>query len=57
MSSLKPLGKKLRLAKAGKQTRWAPVWIIPKINAGLKRVHPSQYTTKKRNWRKTNTKA
>lgn len=57
MSNTKPLGKKLRLAKKGRQTRWAPVWIIPKLNAGLKRVHPSQYTTIRRSWKRTKTKA
>jgi ribosomal protein L39E len=45
--------KKLRLAKAGKQTKWAPVWIIPKINKGLKKEHPAKYTRVKRSWRKT----
>ncbi len=57
MSRNKPKAKKLRLAKAGKQTRWAPIWIIPKINKGLKRIHPSRYTHKKRSWRKTKTRA
>ncbi|MBI5392186.1 50S ribosomal protein L39e [Candidatus Woesearchaeota archaeon] len=57
MSRFKPKAKKLRLAKLGRQTKWAPIWIIPKINKGLKRVHPSQYTKIKRNWRKTKTKA
>jgi ribosomal protein L39E len=49
------LAKKLRLAKAGRQTRWAPAWIIPKINSGMKRVHPSEYTKKKRSWRRSKT--
>ena len=44
--------KKIRLAKAGRQTKWAPIWIIPKINKGLKKVHPSKYTVVKRNWRR-----
>jgi len=57
MTRNKPLGKKLRLAKKGRQTHWAPAWIIPKINTGLKRVHPSTYTKIKRSWRKTKTKA
>ena len=55
MSRFKPLAKKLRLAKAGRQTKWAPAWIIPKINAGMKRIHPSTYTVKKRVWRKNKT--
>lgn len=53
MGSNKTKAKKIKLAKQGKQTRWAPIWIIPKINKGIKRVHPSRYTAKKRNWRKT----
>ena len=57
MARYKPRAKKLRLAKRGKQTKWAPLWIIPKINRGLKRIHPSKYTTVKRSWRKTKTKA
>ncbi len=56
MSKYIPKAKKLRLAKRAKQTRWAPLWIIPKINKGLKRVHPSTYTHKKRSWRKTKTR-
>ena len=57
MSVHKPKAKKLRLAKKGKQTRWAPIWIIPKINKGLKKVHPMRYTTKKRSWRRSRTNA
>jgi len=57
MSRNKPKAKKLRLAKQHKLTRWAPIWIIPKINKGMKKVHPSRYTAKKRSWRKTKTKA
>ncbi|HLC58854.1 MAG TPA: 50S ribosomal protein L39e [Candidatus Nanoarchaeia archaeon] len=57
MARFKPKAKKLRLAKARKQTKWAPIWIVPKINKGLKKVHPSRYTTKKRNWRKSKTRA
>ena len=57
MARYKPKAKKLRLAKKGKQTRWAPLWLIPKKNKGLRRIHPSRYTAKKRNWRKTKTKA
>ena len=57
MERNKPKGKKLRLAKARKQTRWAPLWLIPKVNAGLRKIHPSRYTSKKRHWRRNNTKA
>jgi len=57
MARYKPKAKKLRLAKRGKQTRWAPIWVIPKANKGMRKVHPSRYTGKKRNWRKSRTKA
>lgn len=57
MARYKPKAKKLRLAKKGKQTRWAPLWLIPKKNKGLRKIHPSRYTSKKRSWRRTKTKA
>ena len=50
-------GRKLRLAKHGRQTRWAPFWIIPKIYGKGKRIHPGRKTFVKRNWRRTRTKA
>jgi ribosomal protein L39E len=43
---------KVRLAKAAKQTKWAPYWIVPKINAKGKVVHPGRYTHVKRSWRR-----
>ena len=57
MSSYKARGKKIRLSKAGKQTKWAPLWIIPKIYKGLRKVHPARFTAKKRTWRKSKIKA
>ncbi|RZD31563.1 MAG: 50S ribosomal protein L39e [uncultured DHVE6 group euryarchaeote] len=54
MSSRKPSGRKNRLITAGRQTRWAPFWIIPKKFGVGKRVHPSAATSKKRRWRKGN---
>lgn len=57
MGSRKPRGKKIRLGKKGKQTRWAPLWTVPKKYGKGKRVHPSRHTTVKRNWRKKKTKA
>lgn len=43
--------KKIKLSKAGKRTKWAPFWsVVRKFGAG-KRVHPSQLTRVKRNWR------
>ncbi len=57
MTRYKPKAKKLRLAKRRKQTRWAPIWIIPKIYKGIRRVHPARFTRVKRNWRRQRTKA
>lgn len=51
------LSKKLRLAKQGKRTRWAPFWTVPKIYGGLRRIHPGRHTVVKRSWRRTKTKA
>ncbi|MBI4095902.1 MAG: 50S ribosomal protein L39e [DPANN group archaeon] len=59
MATIKPSGRKRRLAKAGSQTRWAPFWVVPK-RFGLKRarhIHPSRVTSKKRDWRRSRTKA
>mgnify|MGYP001558243301 FL=1 len=53
----KPKGKKNRLVKKGKQTRWAPFWTVPKKYGKGKRVHPGRHTKGKRSWRKTKTKA
>ena len=56
MGSHKPKGKKKRLAKAGKQTRWAPFWLIPKIFGVGRRIHPFRITKNKRHWRRTRVK-
>ena len=43
--------KKRHLAKAGNQTKWAPWWaVLKKLGTG-KKVHPSEITHVKRNWR------
>lgn len=52
MSSTKSSGKKKRLGKAGKQTRWAPFWLIPKSMGKGKKVHPSHLTKVKRDWKR-----
>lgn len=57
MSRFKPLAKKLRLAKKGKQTRWAPFWTVLKIYGKGRRVHPGRHTKVKRSWRRGRTKA
>jgi len=51
------LSRKKRLIKLGRQTRWAPFWVVPKINGLGRRVHPGRYTAGKRSWRRTKTKA
>lgn len=48
--------KKIKLSKANKRTKWAPVWaVLKKFGAG-KRVHPSSITNNRRNWRRTKLK-
>jgi ribosomal protein L39E len=48
--------KKTKLAKATKQTSWAPVWAVLKKFGKGKKVHPSSITHVKRNWRRTKLK-
>ena len=56
MSRYKQPFKKQKLVKAGRQTKWAPFWLIPKIfGKGVTR-HPSEITAKKRSWRRTRIK-
>ncbi|MCK4589547.1 MAG: 50S ribosomal protein L39e [Nanoarchaeota archaeon] len=57
MARNKPKAKKLRLAKKGTQTKWAPFWTVPKIYGKGRKVHPGRHTHVKRSWRRTNTKA
>lgn len=57
MTRYKPLAKKLRLAKKGEQTKWAPFWTVPKIYGKGRRVHPGRHTAVKRHWRRSNTDA
>lgn len=48
--------KKIKLARAGKQTRWAPVWVVLKKLGKGKKVHPSAVTHVKRHWARTKLK-
>ncbi|MGZ7108393.1 MAG: 50S ribosomal protein L39e [Methanobacterium sp.] len=50
MSRNRPLAKKLRLAKAGKQNRRVPLWVMLKTNRKV-RTHP-----KMRHWRRNSLK-
>ncbi len=45
-------GKKEKLAKQARRTRWAPVWVILKKFGPGKRIHPSAITRYKRSWRR-----
>ncbi len=45
--------KKSRLAVAGRQTKWAPVWVVMKKYGTGKRIHPSAITARRRSWRRT----
>jgi len=48
--------KKIKLAKAGKRTKWAPFWAVMRKFGQGKRVHPSRITRVRRNWRQTKLK-
>ena len=45
--------KKAKLAVKGRQTKWAPVWVVMKKYGTGKRIHPSATTAVRRHWRKT----
>jgi len=45
--------KKSKLAVKGRQTKWAPVWVVMKKYGTGKRVHPAATTAVKRSWRRT----
>lgn len=48
--------KKAKLAVKGRQTKWAPVWVVMKKYGTGKRVHPSATTAVRRSWRRTKLK-
>lgn len=50
---IKYKGKKEKLAVKGRQAKWAPVWAVLKKYGVGKRVHASQMTRNRRNWRRT----
>lgn len=56
MTRYKPSAKKTRLAKKGRQTKWAPYWTVPKIYGKGRKVHPGRHTHVKRSWKRTSTK-
>ena len=53
---IKNTAKKIKLQKAGKQTKWAPFWTVLKKFGVGKKVHPSRMTRLRRNWRQTKLK-
>jgi len=56
MTRYKFPSKKQRLVKAGRRTKWAPFWLIPKVfGKGVVR-HPAEITARKRSWRRTKLK-
>lgn len=53
---IKTYSKKIKLGKAAKHTKWAPVWVVLKKHGKGKRVHPSAVTRHRRSWRRTKLK-
>jgi len=45
--------KKAKLAKKGRRTKWAPIWVVLKKYGAGKRIHPSTTTRHRRSWRRT----
>lgn len=45
--------KKTTLAVKGRQTKWAPIWVVLRKYGVGKKIHPSATTVVKRNWRRT----
>jgi len=56
MARYKSISKKMKFAKAGRRTKWAPFWTIFKAFGKGKRMHPARLTTMKRSWRRTKLK-
>jgi len=55
MARYNKIGKKKKLAKRGRQTRWAPYWTVMKKYGKGRKVHPSRHTVVKRSWRRSDT--
>lgn len=56
MSKFIHLSKKKKLVRHGRMTRWAPFWVVPKINGPGRKLHPGRHTVVKRSWRRTRIK-
>ena len=50
---IKSQQKKTKLAKQGRRSKWAPVWVVLKKFGMGKRIHPSAITRHRRSWRRT----
>jgi ribosomal protein L39E len=50
---IKYKGKKEKLSKLGRRTKWAPFWAVLKRYGPGKKIHPSSMTRQKRSWRRT----
>jgi ribosomal protein L39E len=48
--------KKIKLSKANRRTKWAPVWVVLKKLGPGKRAHPSSVTYIRRHWKQTKLK-
>jgi ribosomal protein L39E len=57
MARFKHPCRKQRLAKKGRQTKWAPFWLIPKVFGKGRKIHPGRLTVIKRAWRRRKIKA
>jgi len=45
--------RKIKLAAKGRQTKWAPIWVVLRKFGMGKRIHPSAITKHRRSWRRT----
>ena len=48
--------RKIKFSKQNRRTKWAPFWAVIKRFGQGKRVHPSQMTRVRRNWKRTKLK-
>ena len=48
--------RKPKLAKKGRRTKWAPIWVVLRKFGACKKVHPSSITRHRRSWRRTKLK-
>ena len=50
---IKHQSRKIKFAVKGRQTRWAPIWVVLKKYGPGKKIHPSATTKYRRSWRRT----